>query len=96
MKPALRKYYENTYGVDDFEEGTVILFYKKFASGPMVYKYLALKMESTWALTKNKDSLSWYQLLEIFEQDNLLDPSAMFTVDSDAWVSLYELEEDDE
>ena len=96
MKKSMREYYAETYGEDEFEDGTVLRFYKKFDRPSTLYTYVTVKTNELWYVSGSKDALTWYSLLEFFEQDNTLGPEAIFWTDFECWEQLYEVEEDDE
>jgi hypothetical protein len=67
---------EVVYGQDNFEESTVVRFYKAYDSPEEVYTFLGMKInEDTWAVGL-KDGMqywTWMDMLLFLDEDNLLE-----------------------
>lgn len=71
-KVAKNNYYRETYGMDELEDCDVLFFEKQYDDEGKIYPYVALRGGGFWYLTGREGKLSWFELLEEAERENLL------------------------
>ena len=81
------------YGEDDFPNGTVVRFYKMYQKDGKLYDFVANKCNFFWYVTSREDRLTWINLMEFFEEGNLLDVSFFFIATK--FEQLFEEENDE-
>ena len=86
---------DEQYGADDFADGTMIRFYKMYQQDGTLYTFGAIKSDHYWYITSVEGKQTWYDFIEFFEKDNLLDGVFFFAATD--YESVYEVDtEDDE